>query len=122
VKPGGRPCLTVVEFPWGDRNRNARLARLREVVPPYNAIAGIDLADARQIVVVTDHESKVLARRVFQRRAWQLGVALDWPPAGPGQRDTPGSRSQSSRPGTGGEWWVSWLPTVACRSCACSRC
>ena len=30
------------------------------------------------MVVVTDHESKVLARRVFQRRAWQLGAALDW--------------------------------------------
>src|SRR5215469_6915318 len=62
----------------GDRNRNSRLARLREVVPPYNAIAGIDLADARQMVVVTDHESKVLARRVFQRRAWQLGAARAW--------------------------------------------
>jgi len=62
----------------GDRNRNARLARLREAVPARNAIAGIDLADARQMVVVTDHESRVLARRVFQRRAWQLGAALDW--------------------------------------------
>jgi transposase len=62
----------------GDRNRNARLARLREALPLCNAIAGIDLADARQMVVVTDHESRVLARRVFQRRAWQLGAALDW--------------------------------------------
>jgi hypothetical protein len=51
---------------------------LREAVPSCNAIAGIDLADARQMVVVTDHESRVLARRVFQRRAWQLGAALDW--------------------------------------------
>jgi transposase len=62
----------------GDRNRNARLARLREALPLANAIAGIDLADAKQMVVVTDHESRVLARRVFQRRAWQLGAALDW--------------------------------------------
>jgi hypothetical protein len=30
----------------GDRNRNARLARLREAVPVTNAIAGIDLADS----------------------------------------------------------------------------
>jgi transposase len=60
----------------GDRNRNARLARLREAVPLCNAIAGTGLADARQMVVVTDHESRVLARRVFQRRAWQLGAAL----------------------------------------------
>jgi hypothetical protein len=62
----------------GDRNRNARLARLREAVPVTNAIVGIDPADSKQMVVVTDHESRVLARRVFRRRAWELGVALDW--------------------------------------------
>jgi hypothetical protein len=38
----------------GDRNRNARLPRLREAVPLCNAIAGIDLADSKQMVVVTD--------------------------------------------------------------------
>jgi cyanophycinase-like exopeptidase len=47
----------------GDRNRNARLARLRELVPLSNAIAGIDLADDTQAVVVTDHDSRVIARR-----------------------------------------------------------
>ena len=62
----------------GDRNRNARLARLRELVPLQNAIVGIDLADKKQMVVVTDHDSKVLARRTFRCRAWDLGVALDW--------------------------------------------
>jgi transposase len=62
----------------GDRNRNARLARLRELVPLENAIVGIDLADTKQMVVVTDHDSKVLARRTFRCRAWDLGVALDW--------------------------------------------
>ena len=36
----------------GDRNRNARLARLRELVPLENAIVGIDLADKKQMVVV----------------------------------------------------------------------
>ncbi len=36
----------------GDRNRNARLARLRELVPVENAIVGIDLADKKQMVVV----------------------------------------------------------------------
>jgi hypothetical protein len=65
-------------FSRGDRNRNARLARLREAVPLGNAIAGIDLADSKQMVVVTDHESRVLARRAFRRRAWELGAALDW--------------------------------------------
>ena len=62
----------------GDRNRNARLARLRELVPVENAIVGIDLADKKQMVVVTDHDSKVLARKTFRCRAWDLGVALDW--------------------------------------------
>jgi hypothetical protein len=38
----------------GDRNRNARLSRLRELVPVSNAIVGIDLADNKQMVVVTD--------------------------------------------------------------------
>ena len=33
----------------GDRNRNARLARLRVGVPVTNAIVGIDLADRKQI-------------------------------------------------------------------------
>src|SRR4051812_27927184 len=62
----------------GDRNRNARLARLRALVPVTNAIVGIDLADAKQMVVVTDHDSKVLARKTFRCRAWDLGAALDW--------------------------------------------
>ena len=42
-----------------------------------NAIVGIDLAGSRQMVVVTDHDSKVLARRRFRCRAWDLGLALD---------------------------------------------
>jgi transposase len=62
----------------GDRNRNARLARLRALVPIENAIVGIDLADEKQMVVVCDHDSRVLARRTFRCRAWDLGVALDW--------------------------------------------
>jgi hypothetical protein len=37
-----------------------------DAVPSCNAIVGIELADARQMVVVTDPESKVLARRAFQ--------------------------------------------------------
>jgi transposase len=62
----------------GDRNRNARLARLRALVPVSNAIVGIDLADKKQMVVVCDHDSKVLARKTFRCRAWDLGIALDW--------------------------------------------
>jgi transposase len=62
----------------GDRNRNARLSQLRAAVPITNAIVGIDLADRKQMFVVTDHDSKVLARRTFRCKAWDLGTALDW--------------------------------------------
>src|SRR5690606_38925046 len=62
----------------GDRNRNARLARLGEAVRVGNAIVGIDLADVKQMVGVCDHDSKVLARRTFRCKAWDLGAALDW--------------------------------------------
>jgi len=62
----------------GDCNRNERLARLRELVPAGNAIVGIDLADVKQAIVVTDHDSQVLARRRLLCRAWQLGEVLDW--------------------------------------------
>jgi transposase len=62
----------------GDRNRNARLPRLRELVPVSNAIVGIDLADDTQAAVVTDHDSRVIARRRVSARAWELGEVLDW--------------------------------------------
>ena len=74
----------------GDRNRNARLARLRELVPVANAIVGIDLADKKQMVVVTDHDSRVLARRTFRCKAWDLGAALDWAASGRRRRGSPG--------------------------------
>ena len=56
----------------GDRNRNARLGRLRLLVPATHAIVGIDLADGKQMLVVTDHDSWVLARRTFRCRAWEV--------------------------------------------------
>src|SRR5690349_20878912 len=61
----------------GDRNRNARLARLRRLLRFDHAIAGIDLAD-EQAAVVTDHDSRVIARRRVSARAWELGDLLDW--------------------------------------------
>ena len=60
----------------GDRNRNARLARLRRLLPADHAIVGIDLADDRQGAVVTDHDSRVIARRQVKARAWELGGRL----------------------------------------------
>lgn len=62
----------------GDKRRNARLARMRELVPVGNAIMGIDLADEKQAVVVTDHDSRVLARCRVRAKAWQLGPVLEW--------------------------------------------
>jgi hypothetical protein len=62
----------------GDRNRNARLARLRKLLPSGHAIVGIDLADDKQAAVVTDHDSRVIARRRVSARAWELGDLLDW--------------------------------------------
>ena len=62
----------------GDRYRNARLARLRELVPVSDAIAGIDLADDTQAAVVTDHDWRVIARGQVRARAWELGELLDW--------------------------------------------
>ena len=43
-----------------------------------NVIVAIDLADKKQMVVVCDHDSKVLARKTYRCRAWDLGAALDW--------------------------------------------
>jgi transposase len=62
----------------GDRNRNDKLAQLRELLPVTNAIVGIDLADNKQAAVVTDHDSRVLARRTLSCRPWELGELLDW--------------------------------------------
>lgn len=53
----------------GGRNRNRRLARLREVVPASNAIVGINRADVKRAVVVTDHDWRALARRHMLCRA-----------------------------------------------------
>ena len=65
----------------GDRNRNARLVRLRELVPLSNAIVRTGLADVTHAVVVTDHDSRVLARRRVSIRAGQVAgrQAGRWP-------------------------------------------
>jgi transposase len=62
----------------GDKRRNAKLARLRELVRADRAIVSIDLADRKQAVVVCDHDSQVLARKTVKARAWELGPVLDW--------------------------------------------
>ena len=60
----------------GDVRRNARLDRLRGVVSRDRAVLAVDLAEDKQVVVVCDHDSRVLARRTWRCRPWQLGKAL----------------------------------------------
>jgi transposase len=62
----------------GDRRRNERLARLRSIVRRDYAVVAVDLASAKQAVVVTDHDSVVLGRRMFTGDAWVIDDALDW--------------------------------------------
>jgi transposase len=62
----------------GDLRRNARLERLRGVVSHDRAVLAVDLADDKQVAVVCDHDSRVLARRTWRCRPWQLGRALEW--------------------------------------------
>jgi transposase len=62
----------------GDRRRNERLSRLRSVVRRDYAVVAVDLASARQAVVVTDHDSVVLGRRMFHGDAWVIDEVLDW--------------------------------------------
>jgi transposase len=62
----------------GDARRNARLERLRAVVRAELGIVAIDLADDKQVVVVCDHDGRVLARRTWRCKAWALTPALRW--------------------------------------------
>ena len=104
----------------GDRNRNARLARLRELVSLNHAIVGIDLADDTQAAVVTDHDSRVIARRRVRARAWELGELLDWAVARAAGAVF-ASVTVACEP-TGHRWrvWTSWPPGGDWRWCACS--
>jgi len=62
----------------GVRRRNARLTSLREAVRVDAAIVGIDLADDKQALVVTDHDARVLDRRMIRGNVWRAIAALPW--------------------------------------------
>lgn len=63
----------------GDRSRNWRLERRRELVPAGHAIVAVDLGEDIQMVAVMDHDSRVVARqKLTDTKAHQLGEALGW--------------------------------------------
>lgn len=62
----------------GDNRRNARLGRLRQVLPREHAVLAVDLADDKQVFALTDHDSAVLARRTVRARPWQLAETIAW--------------------------------------------
>jgi transposase len=61
----------------GDRRRNARSERLRELLPRDGAVVGIDLGEDKQALAVVDHEVRVLWRKTVRVKAFRLGEALD---------------------------------------------
>jgi transposase len=62
----------------GDRRRNARRERLRQLLPRDGAVIGIDLAEDKQALAVIDHDVRVIARKTVRVKAFRLGEALDW--------------------------------------------
>ena len=50
----------------GDRRRNARRERLRQVLPRCGAVIGIDLAEEKQAIAVIDHDVRVLAGKTVR--------------------------------------------------------
>jgi transposase len=62
----------------GVERRNARLTSLRKLVPRNAAIVGIDLADDKQAVVITDHDARVLDRRMVHGNVWNVITVLPW--------------------------------------------
>ncbi|MGH3303465.1 MAG: hypothetical protein ACRDOK_17655 [Streptosporangiaceae bacterium] len=61
----------------GDRRRNARLERLRGLLPRGGAVVRIDLADEKQAIAVIGHDAQVLARKTVRVKAFRLGESLD---------------------------------------------
>jgi transposase len=62
----------------GDRNRNRRIAAVREAVRRDRAVLAVDLGEDKQVAVLLDHEGRALARKVVRAKAHQLGGLLAW--------------------------------------------
>ena len=74
----------------GDRNRNRRVEALRAVVARDRVVLSVDLGEDKQVAVVTDHEGRVLARKVVKGKAHQLAGLLGGRRSRPPGRDFPG--------------------------------
>jgi hypothetical protein len=74
------PCVRVSAqlISRGVARRNAKLKALSELVGKDRAIVAVDLASRRQAAVVCDHDSVVLARRMFTGSAWCISEILAW--------------------------------------------
>ena len=106
----------------GDRLRDERLGWLRGLVRLDNAILGIDLADERQVLVVANHDSQVLARRRMRCKAWDMDKALWWARQVARKQGFADVMGGASRPGIVGGFSISWPPPRRCRWCVCRRC
>ena len=62
----------------GDRNRNRKIAALREVVRPECGMLAVDLGEDKQVAVVMGHDGRVLGRKVVRAKAHRLGGLLEW--------------------------------------------
>jgi transposase len=62
----------------GDRNRNRKIAALREVVRADRAVLAVDLGEDKQVAAVVDHDGRVLGRRVVKLKAHELAGLLEW--------------------------------------------
>jgi transposase len=62
----------------GDRNRNRRIAAVREAVRRDRAVLAVDLGEDKQVAVLLDHEGRALARKVVKAKAHQLAGLLAW--------------------------------------------
>ena len=62
----------------GDRNRNRKIAAVRQVVARDRAVLAVDLGEDKQVAVLVDHDGRALARKVVRAKAWGLGGLLGW--------------------------------------------
>ena len=86
----------------GDRNRNRRIAAVREAVRRDRAVLAVDLGEDKQVAVLVDHEGRVLARRVVRAKAHQLAGCWRGRRSGQRRRGLPAWWWRASRRGTGG--------------------